>query len=161
MTARAVLRSCCSRPEKTRKANAQLVVAAAIAAVLLVPTSSRAQQCLHGPAESQNQRARRDAAVRFLAQVRAAQALSQRERGTYAPLDSARNLRNLPVGFVPRLVFDRWSYIISVEDVLDPCGFTLFSDEHGLIYEAHPTVRSNPASSTPQTDESAEHADVK
>jgi hypothetical protein len=95
-------------------------------------------------------------------QVHAAQSLSQRERGTYAPFDAARDLRDIPVGFVPRLVFDRWSYIISVKDVLDPCGFALFSDEHGLIYEAHPNARNDsPSSSAPQIDGSAHHADVK
>jgi hypothetical protein len=31
-------------------------------------------------------------------------------------------------------------------DVFDPCGFTLFTDQHGVIYEAHPTG----AAATPQ-----------
>jgi hypothetical protein len=33
-----------------------------------------------------------------------------------------------------------WSYVLSLKDLLDPCGFTLFSDEHGVIYEAYPPV---------------------
>ena len=33
---------------------------------------------------------------------------------------------------------DRWSYIISLKNLFDSCGFTLFTDEHRVIYESHP-----------------------
>jgi len=121
-----------------------------VMAFLLAPSASKAQQCLHKATQSDDQRARRHAAARFVAQVNAAQTRSHRELGRYVPLEVGGVLSEVPVGFVPRLVFDQWGYVLSVKDLFDPCGFTLFSDEHGRIYEAHPTrvneMQSLPAS---------------
>jgi hypothetical protein len=60
------------------------------------------------------------------------------ERGTYAPLANVATLANFPVGFVPRLTVDPWSDAISLKDLFDPCGFSLFSDQEGTISEARP-----------------------
>lgn len=106
--------------------------------LLYAPTDFFAQRCLHGPDESEAEQARRRAAVAFLQQVNAAQARIQRERGTFVPLVDAVSLGAVPVGFVPRLVFDRWSYVVTLKDALDPCGFALVSDQDGLVYEARP-----------------------
>jgi len=116
-------------------------------ALLCTPADLRAQQCLHGPDESAAERARRRAAVVFLQEVNAAQARIQRERGSFVPLVEAVSLAAVPVGFVPRLVFDRWGYVVTLKDALDPCGFALVSDHDGLIYEARPVADDGEAAS--------------
>jgi hypothetical protein len=35
---------------------------------------------------------------------------------------------------------DQFGYMIKVTDALDPCGFALFSDERGVVFEALPTT---------------------
>ncbi|HXH26255.1 MAG TPA: hypothetical protein VNI78_13470 [Vicinamibacterales bacterium] len=118
-------------------------------ALLRAPADLVAQRCLHGPDESETERARRRAAVAFLQEVNAAQARIQRERGTFVPLVEAASLGAVPVGFVPRLVFDRWSYVVTLKDALDPCGFALVSDQDGLVYEARPVAGGGEAASGP------------
>lgn len=120
--------------------------------VLSLPTSVQAQECLHRSGESSDQRARREAAIRYLETVHAAQAASHQTHGRYLPLIEASGIDRTPVGFLPRLLFDRWAYLISLKDFFDPCGFTLFSDERGVIYEAYPTATtgSAPAIQTPR-----------
>jgi hypothetical protein len=108
--------------------------------MLLLPSSrpTLAQSCLHGPDESNAERDRRTAAIRFLAQVNAAEAKLERERGTYVALMDAVKVAAIPLGFVARLTFDRWSYIVTLKDTLDPCRYSLFSDQDGMIYQAQP-----------------------
>lgn len=115
--------------------------------VLLLSTVSvaAAQECPRAEGPSADQAARREAAVRYLAAVNAAQAQAQQQRGTFVPLSEAVAVGAPPVGFVPTLLFDRWSYIVKLSDLFDPCGFTLFADATGKIYEAHP----RPAATTP------------
>ena len=119
--------------------------------VLSLPTSVRAQECLHKGDESVDQRARREAAIRYLETVKRAQAVSQRTQGTHVPLNEASGIDRTPVGFLPRLLFDRWAYLISLKDFFDPCGFTLFSDERGVIYEAYPMAISGSVQPPTQT----------
>jgi len=66
---------------------------------------------------------------------------------------SERGVRHRPhtFGFLPRLLFDRWPYLIGLKDFVDPCGFILFSDERGVIYEAYPTIISESAEPPTQT----------
>ena len=115
------------------------------AAVLLLSLvsagSAHAQQCLHGTNESASERERREAALAFVDQVNAAERAAHDEQGTYVPLADAVSLSGVPIGFVPRLTFDRWSYAVSLKDLFDPCGFALFSDQDGRIYEARPVAR--------------------
>jgi hypothetical protein len=40
----------------------------------------------------------------------------------------------VPDRWDPRLVTDGATYAFSVKDTTDPCGFTLFSDDTGIIY---------------------------
>ena len=49
-----------------------------------------------------------------------------------------RGLSSTPVGFIPTFLYDEWSYIVSLKDYFDGCGFALFSDERGVIYHSHP-----------------------
>ena len=114
-----------------------------VAAVLLAFTGAgEAQPCLHGPDESESQRRRVSAAIAFIREVSEAQARIYRQRDTYVALSDAVSVARVPVGFVPRLRFDRWSYGIMLKDSLDSCGFALFSDQEGVIYEGQPTDRS-------------------
>ena len=122
-------------------------VCLAAAMVLVLASTATAQQCLHGADESASERGRRQAAVAFVERVNAAQRDALAMQGTYVALADAVPLADVPLGFVPRLTADRWSYAISLKDLFDPCGFALFSDQDGLVYEARPVSRAAEASS--------------
>jgi hypothetical protein len=111
-----------------------------IALVAIATGTAEAQRCLHGSDEAEAERTRRRAAVAFM-RVNAAETQLQRDRGTYVALVDAVSMADVPVGFVPRLTFDRWSYMVSLKDTFDPCGFRLFSAQDGVIYEAQPSAR--------------------
>jgi hypothetical protein len=113
-------------------------------AIVWLPAVASGQQCVDPIEVSFQQRARRDTAIRFMQVVNALEARSHKERGTYVSLYE-NGAPTAPVGFVPRLVFDRWGYLIIVKDLFDSCGFALNSDEHGVVYEARPTTLSPPA----------------
>jgi hypothetical protein len=121
-------------------------VAVASWLLLALAAPAGAQQCLHGPEESASERGRREAALAFVDQVNAAQKTAQDTQGTYVALADAVSLGSVPLGFVPRLTFDRWSYTISLKDLFDPCGFALFSDQDGQVYDARPASRTGVAS---------------
>lgn len=106
--------------------------------VMLTTSPAGAQPCLRGLAESAEEQNRRDAGVRYLAAINAAQARTQKETGKYAPLSELPGLPPTPIGFIPKLLFDQWSYLISLKDYFDPCGLALFSDERGIVYEGQP-----------------------
>ena len=100
-----------------------------------------------------DEHARRQAAVEYVVAVNAAQARAQQQVGRYVSLSELGGLPSVPVGFVPRIITDQWSYAAIVKDVFDACGFALLSDERGVIYEAQPrTVRSQ-GSNAPAEDE--------
>jgi len=58
------------------------------------------------------------------------------------------------VGFVPRLIVNQWGYLISLKDIFDVCGFALFSDEQGVIYESQRRVGGGTAERRPASVES-------
>lgn len=116
-------------------------------ALLLVTATPSAQRCLHGPDASEADRARRHAAITFVQQINAAEAQAYRNRGTSVALIDAVKMADVPFGFVPRLVFERLTYMVSLKDSLDPCGFSLLSDQDGMIYEARPLPRAADESS--------------
>jgi len=111
-----------------------------LTALLLSASSVQAQDCLHRANESISQRARREAAIRYLVALNQAQAASQQKQRAYLSLSEAAGSEYAPVGFLPRLLSDRWGYLVSLKDFFDPCGFTPFSDDRGVIYESHPSV---------------------
>ena len=110
---------------------------------LALPAAAVAQQssatitCLHGPNESAEQRDGRVAAVRVARMINSAEANG---RSPYRALP----MLNVPVpaGWEAHLTTDGTSYAFSVKDATDPCGFTLFSDERGLIYSGE-ALREN------------------
>ena len=115
-----------------------------IAAALLVVSSATAQDCRPKGDQAYSQQ-RREAAVRYLELLHAAELQSQTERGRFAPLNDLPGLVSAPVGFVPRLVLDQWRYMVRLTDLFDPCGFALFLDDQGVIYEARRQERALPS----------------
>ena len=103
--------------------------------VLLIVSQASAQECPPKGDQAYSHQ-RRAAAVRYLVVLHEAELRSQAETGRFAPLNDLRGLVSAPVGFVPRLVFDQWSYMVRLTDLFDPCGFALFLDDQGVIYEA-------------------------
>jgi hypothetical protein len=114
------------------------VTAMFFAFVLPAAAIAQAPRCLQDASDAAQQRTRREAAVRYLQQVNMAQASSWQERRTYVPLAVAVGSHSIPFGFIARLIFDQWSYIITLKDVLSPCGASFFSDQDQVIYEAQP-----------------------
>jgi hypothetical protein len=114
------------------------VTAMFFAFVLPAAAIAQAPRCLQDASDAAQQRTRREAAVRYLQHVNMAQASSWQERRTYVPLAVAVGSHSIPFGFIARLIFDQWSYIITLKDVLSPCGASFFSDQDQVIYEAQP-----------------------
>jgi hypothetical protein len=107
-------------------------------ALLFSAGTAQAQDCLHGADETSSERARRLTALQIVREINAAQVRLDRERGTYVPLGQATAVGRIPLGFVFRVTFDQWGYAVSAKDTLDPCGFSFFSDQDGVVYEARP-----------------------
>jgi hypothetical protein len=106
--------------------------------MLLVTTDAGAQECQSRNAASADARSSREAALAYVAAVNAAEARAQKEERGYAALDKLSGVPSVPVGFIPKLLFEQWSYALSLKDYFDPCGRAFFSDERGIIYEAYP-----------------------
>jgi len=64
------------------------------------------------------------------------------------PLHELRELPPLPVGFVPKLMTDQWSYVMSLTDLFDPCGAAMFLDERGVVYHGHPRSKTDKQGAT-------------
>ena len=126
-----------------------MALAVSMGFVLKGDALGQGQQCLHSGDESVGERLRRQAAVDFVVELNAAQTRQQRATGRYASLGEIRQAASAPLGFVPRLVADQFGYIIKVVDALDPCGFALFSDERGVVFEAQPSTLAVSAPSLP------------
>src|SRR5688572_4272284 len=97
-------------------------LAAVTIGVVLIAAASQAQTCLHGPDESAYQRARRDAAIRFVQQVNDAENILRLKRGKFGHLDELSGIGSPPVGFVPKVTVDGWNYTVVVKDFFDDCG---------------------------------------
>jgi hypothetical protein len=104
------------------------------------------QRCLHASDEQQVDRTRRDQAVRMARQInRAESAASVRgpsQPRHYRPLDDPRivtfGIPSPPDGFKLQFHTDGETYTFSLKDGRDRCGFAVFSDQDGRIYEALP-----------------------
>jgi hypothetical protein len=112
-----------------------------VALLAAVPPPASAQGCDAGDgtrAQDVQARQRRDAAVKYLEGLHIAQLRAQYETGRFAALHELRNLPALPVGFVPRLLADQYSYVVSLKDLFDSCGLALFIDDRGIVYLGQP-----------------------
>jgi hypothetical protein len=128
-------------------------------AILVLPVGAAFGQTCTLTIEGAVDRSRREAVLRFVERVREREQAEWLDHGTYVALADTGVLSDAPVGFVPRLVFDRWGYLLSVKDLFDPCGFAVFSDEFGIVYEALPTRHTaNGSSQRRQLDRDEEQA---
>jgi hypothetical protein len=103
------------------------------------------QRCLHGSDEQQVDHTRREQAVRVARQINRAEG-SASYRGSlprkYLPLADPRvsyfPMSPTPEGFKLQFYTDGDTYTFSLKDTRDRCGFAIFSDQDGRIYEALP-----------------------
>ena len=136
----------------------RLSVLTFVMGLLLVPASGFAQQCLHGPDETPEQKARKREALQATRQVNTLQANSPNGRqGTYmnqtelavyyADLAKKQPSAN-PLIFDPaseiipgwQLTLDKTEkgYWFMIKDKTDPCGFAYVSNQAGTIFTAEP-----------------------
>lgn len=96
--------------------------------------------CLHGASETPADAARRQDAIRVMRAINTAQgqafAMNQAYR-TFRDL-TASGLPPRPAGFLTQLTVEGSTYALLVRDTVDPCRYTLFSDQDGLIYVGSP-----------------------
>ena len=90
--------------------------------------------CLHGPSETADQAARRQAALGFTRHVNTMQAQTSVKANTYVALRDLPLTRPVPDGFNLKLTTDGASYSFSVIDGTDPCRLGYFSNDAGVIY---------------------------
>jgi hypothetical protein len=123
----------------------QRLLVCAMVTVLITP-GARAQECPPRDADAAAGRARRDAAIEYITAINTAQTRAQKQSGKYAPLNELSGVPSAPVGLIPKLLLDQWSYMVSLRDYFDECGLALFSDERGVIYQAHSRIVTSPKS---------------
>jgi len=113
-----------------------LAGALSIAAVFAGGSRLIAQQpsCLHGPNESDAERARKRQALTMARQINTLENAAFQAQGTYPPLRELARLNSPPQGFEVHAAIDAQNYLFSIKDITDPCGFAYFSDRSGLIY---------------------------
>ena len=101
--------------------------------------------CLHGAGETREERLLRQKAVELAVDINRAQGLARRfgprpGQGAYLPLDQLFNVPVPPEGFRVQLHTDGMTYLFSIKDTRDPCGYAVFSDQSADIYEAIPSA---------------------
>ena len=128
-------------------------------ALLVLPAVASAQQCLHGPDETAEQKARKREALSATRQVNTLQAnhpdarqgkfLNQAEMAVYyADLTKQKGTAGQPLIFDPasevipgwQLTLDNTDkgYWFMIKDKTDPCGFAYVSNQAGVIFTAEP-----------------------
>lgn len=105
---------------------------------------ARPNACLHGPDESGAEAARRVAATAYVRALNTLQGEFFERQTRYAHLSELVGLGGLPMGFVLQHAEAGNSYLFSLKDQRDPCGYTLYSDHSRVVYAAAP-VESGPA----------------
>jgi len=113
------------------------VIVGVLSAVAILPGRSViAQQpaCLHGTGETPTQQVRRRQALVMARQINSAQVVARQRTNAYQPLARLEKLGAAPEGFVARIAVDEDTYVFSIKDSTDPCGFAFFSDQDGVIY---------------------------
>ena len=119
---------------------AQASVAVAIAAVAFMTVLGLPEPT---PAQQGKQCAdhvRQVLAVRLARQINSLEINTRPMAGNrYQPMSAFPQI-SVPVGFTAQLVTNGTGseYVFSVKDTQDPCGFSVFSDQEGLIYTAQP-----------------------
>ena len=106
---------------------------AAVTSIAVLATShlnsTQAQEC-GAPAAHP----RRGEAVLLARRINTAQADAFRESKGYQALEMLGV--SVPAGFSTQIATDDGGYIFAIKDSHDPCGFSVFSDQRGVIYLA-------------------------
>lgn len=130
----------------------------AMLALLATPVLAAAQQCLHGPDETPEQKTRRRAALTATRQINNLQVnrpgaadkqfLDQAEMGAWYAENAKKSGDADPLVFDPaaevipgwQLTLDKTAggYWFMIKDKTDPCGFAFISNQNGLIFTAEP-----------------------
>ena len=127
----------------TRARDAVMLVCCVVGCGLLFvgPASfARTQQtetraCLHGPDETAGEKTRRGQALTYVRVINTAQTAFAGRNRRYAHFDELQDVQQAPPGFALQHAADSNGYLFSVKDTADPCGFALFSDQKGIIYQ--------------------------
>jgi hypothetical protein len=109
---------------------------AAVGAQQAVPPPLAASRCLHGVAETESERTRREQALRVAHQLNLAE---MSPRMPFRPLEQLVNVPPIPGGFAVSLTTDGRSYNFSLKDERDACHYAIFSNQDRWVYEATPT----------------------
>jgi hypothetical protein len=109
------------------------------------PARLRPGACLHGPDEPAAERRRRAEAVAYVRALQAAQTAYFGRNARYAHVSELAGLGGVPRGFVLQHAAAGNSYMLSLKDQQDACGFTLYADHAGTIYAAAPLAGDDPA----------------
>jgi hypothetical protein len=117
-----------------------IVLALGMATVALRPLFAQQPSCLHGRDESARNRDRRVHAWTFMREIQAQETYARRTVRTYVSdiRITGDKQFTLPDGFTSQIVASGTAYAASLKDMLDPCGFALFSDQQGTIYAGQP-----------------------
>ncbi len=96
--------------------------------------------CLHEAGETPADAARRQEAIRVMRAINSAQATSFAVNRTYQNFRELTDsgLPRRPAGFLTQLTVEASTYALLLKDTADPCRYTLFSDQDGLIYVGSP-----------------------
>jgi hypothetical protein len=99
-------------------------------------------QCLHERGESSGERSRRQRAIQFAQLVNRAQLLfgGPSGRARYRAFEDLANVPAVPDGFRLQFHTNGTTYSLTLKDERDPCGYSIFSDQDSLIYEAMPRL---------------------
>jgi hypothetical protein len=144
-----------------------------LAVLIGIPEVSAAQACLHRTSESQAERQRRLDALTAVRTINFAEHSAERA-GRFRPLDELSSFlaahrsdggrlgdvtrrlrldqREILPGWEAHLLFDADSYILTLKDLTDPCGFTYTTDQNDVIVQGHPLPRATPFSATEPED---------
>lgn len=97
-------------------------------------------QCLHGSNEEAAQKARRQAALRLVRAINTAEANQGRiEAKKYLPLERLVLDGRQVEGFEVQFTTDgSTGYSLLLRDKSDPCGFTLSTNQFGVIFQGYP-----------------------
>jgi hypothetical protein len=121
-----------------------LMVPLVVVAVLLPPLATvrnviAQPGCLHGAGEDAQERSRRGAAIRLVRGINTAEANGPRRNGgKYQPLTQL-GLESIAVpGFEPQFTTDGETYALILRDTTDPCGFTVSTNQRGVVFQGYP-----------------------
>jgi hypothetical protein len=119
-----------------------MAIVVAISASALASRAASTQDqpvCLHGAAETDVNKVRRQAALRLAQTINSAEAFAWSETRRYQPLTGLAPAAIVtPEGFELKLTTDSSGYALSIKDKLDECGYAVMSDQDGVIYNALP-----------------------